>query len=130
MARVRLDRRPYPDAVKLEIARTRRSDPTPVERHAWSLVCRSGLLGLKFRRQHILRGFIVDFYCPRLRLVLELDGAEHLLPTQAGYDAERTALLEACGYRVLRVRNCDLSRQHLEDLIRPLMDDSWFPLSR
>ena len=130
MARVRLDRRRYPDAVKLEIARTRRSDPTPAERHAWSLVRRRGLLGLKFRRQHILRGFIVDFYCPLLRLVLELDGAEHLLPTQAGYDAERTRLLEACGYRVLRVRNCDLSRHYLEDLIRPLIDDSWFPLSR
>jgi len=75
--RDRIDGRRYPDTAKLEIARHLRRKATPAERHAWSLLRRRGILGLKFRRQHPLCGFIVDFYCPRLRLVLELDGGSH-----------------------------------------------------
>ena len=47
---------------------------TPAERHAWSLLRNRGMLGLKFRRQHVLHGFIVDFYCPAENLILELEG--------------------------------------------------------
>ena len=73
---------------------------------------------LRFRRQHVLQGFIVDFYCPSLRLVLELDGAPHHAPAQMGYDAARTVWLEARGYRVRRVPNRDVSREALERLLR------------
>ena len=121
MLRHRLDRREYPDTTKLELARRLRCDPTPAERFAWSLLANRGTLGLKFRRQHVVRGFIVDFYCPRLRLVLELDGATHDHAARAGYDAARTAHLEAHGYVVLRVRNRELSRNRLEQLLRPLV---------
>ena len=114
-----MDRKDYPDAVKLETARQLRRDPTPSERYAWSLLRRRGILGLKFRRQHLLHGFIVDFYCPRLRLVLELDGAPHKDPSRAGYDAARTAFLTTRGYRVLRLHNREVSRERLEQLLRP-----------
>lgn len=108
-------------AVKRAVARQLRRKPTPAERHAWALLKNRGVFGLKFRRQHLLGGFIVDFYCPALRLVLELDGAPHDDPRQASYDAARTAWLEACGYRVCRVRNRELSREGLEQLLRPLL---------
>jgi very-short-patch-repair endonuclease len=121
MIRHRLDRKDYPDAVKLAIARQLRREPTPSERFAWSLLRRRGILGLKFRRQHVLQGFIVDFYCPRLRLVLELDGASHDDTTRSGYDKARTAFLVGLGYQVFRLRNRELSRERLEQLLRPLV---------
>ncbi|PYP70525.1 MAG: cytosine methyltransferase [Gemmatimonadetes bacterium] len=130
MLRHRLDRRDYPDTTKLELARRLRRDPMPAERSAWSLLRNHKILGLKFRRQHVLCGFIVDFYCPRLRLVLELDGAPHDHAARAGYDAARTAHFEARGYRVLRVRNRELSRKRLEQLLRPLLHRPSSPLSR
>ena len=119
MIRHRLDRKDYPDAVKLATARQLRREPTAAERFAWCLLRRRGVLGLKFRRQHVLHGFIVDFYCPRLRLVLELDGASHEDASRAGYDAARTAFFAARGCRVLRLHNREVSRERLEQLLRP-----------
>src|SRR6267378_2859518 len=77
-----------------------------------------GILGLKFRRQHVLHGFIVDFYCPSERIVIELEGNVHDTEAQRGYDQVRTGLLEGAGYRVIRVRNRDASREHLEAALR------------
>src|SRR5438132_2417229 len=69
-------------------AKLRRTAP-PIERHAWSLLRNRGILGLKFRRQHVVHGFIVDFYCAAERLVLELEGGAHDGPDQRAYDAAR-----------------------------------------
>src|SRR5437879_2999916 len=119
MIRQRIDRRRFPDSEKLAIARQLRRDATPGERYAWSLLRGRGILGLKFRRQHVLRGFIVDFYCPELRLVLELDGASHDHPDRADYDVARATFLAACGYRVLRARANDVTREGLERILAP-----------
>jgi very-short-patch-repair endonuclease len=108
-------------AARLALARQLRRDATPMERHAWSLLRNRGILNLKFRRQYVLGPFIVDFYCPRLRLVLELDGAPHDEPGQAGYDGARTERLGAFGYRVIRVRNRDVTREAMERLLAPLV---------
>jgi very-short-patch-repair endonuclease len=124
MLRTRIDRLAYPNREKLAIARALRRNPTPTERHAWSLLRHRGVLGLKFRRQHVLHRFIVDFYCAELKLVLELDGAPHVEPAQAGYDAARTAWLESRGYRVMRLANRNVSRDGLERLLRPLSSPS------
>ena len=62
------------DARKLARARSFRPQPTPEEATAWSLLRGRRLLGLKFRRQQVIAGFIVDFYCASRRLALELDG--------------------------------------------------------
>ena len=130
MLRHRLDRLRYPDAVKLAIARDLRQRPTPTERFAWSLLRRRGVLGLKFRRQHIVCGFIVDLYCPTLRLVLELDGNQHLHQSQLGYDTARTAVLESRGYSVIRMNNNDVSRKRLVEVLLPLVQRHSFLLSR
>ena len=67
-------------------ARALRHNATPAERHAWTLLRNRGILGLKFRRQHVLHGFIVDFYCPSERIVIELEGGVHDNEAQRGYD--------------------------------------------
>ena len=83
-----------------------------------ALLRNRGVLGLKFRRQHVLLGFIVDFYCVAERLVLDLEGDAHDGTDQLAYDAARAALLEAAGYRVVRVRNGDVTRERLEAVLR------------
>jgi very-short-patch-repair endonuclease len=88
------------------------------------------MLSLKFHRQHVLHGFIVDFYCPRLRLILELDGVPHTDATRVSYDAARTTFLEARGYRVMRLRNQEVNRERLKELLRPLVSRPESPLSR
>src|SRR5881396_2103884 len=101
-------------------ARELRHNPTPAERHAWTLLRNRGILRLKFRRQHVLHGFIVDFYCPSERIVIELEGNVHDTEAQRGYDQARTGLLEGAGYRVIRVRNRDASRLICIDAERTL----------
>jgi 5-methyltetrahydrofolate--homocysteine methyltransferase len=110
--------RPMPTWQKLARAKQLRRDPTGPERQAWSLLRNRRLLGLKFRRQHVLHGFIVDFLCMSQKLVLELDGSGHESESQAEYDAARTERLRADGYAVIRIKNKELSRLHLERLVR------------
>src|SRR6266704_1352602 len=115
---MKLRRPPIPQP-KLRRARELRRDLTLAERRAWALVRNRRILGLKFRRQHVVAGFIVDFYCPELRLALEIDGRQHSDSTQSEYDAARTARLELRGLRVIRIRN-DLLR---EDALKALLQD-------
>src|SRR5699024_1362377 len=61
--------------------------------------------GRKFRRQHSVGNYILDFYCPKERIAIELDGQGHFEATQAEYDYERDLFLEAFGIRVLRFEN-------------------------
>src|SRR5436190_12972984 len=119
------------NAQRFAIARQLRRAATPTERYAWSLLRNRGVLGLKFRRQQVVHGFIVDFYCAAERLVLELEGAPHAGSERGAYDAARAATLEAAGYRVIRVANRGVTRDHLAALLsRALGDRVSFPLSR
>jgi very-short-patch-repair endonuclease len=93
------------DAAKAALARQFRRHPTPAEAMAWQLLRNRRLLGLKFRRQQVIAGFVVDFYCAELRLALEFDGAVHHDLARASYDAERDKLLSARGIDVLRLPN-------------------------
>lgn len=101
------------------MARRLRRQSTAAERAAWRLLRNRGVLGLKFRRQHRLGRFIVDFYCPALRLVLELDGGYHAAAEQQARDAARAAALGARGLHVVRVANADVTEAHLVALIQP-----------
>ena len=115
---------------KRALAAKLRRTATPTERHAWSLLRDRRILGFKFHRQHVLRGFIVDFYCAPKRLVLELDGDPHDGPDQRAYDAARAEVLEVAGFRVVRVRNGDVTRAGLEAVLRGVPGDgSTCPLS-
>jgi type I restriction enzyme, R subunit len=85
--------------------REMRRAPTPAEKVLWEMVRGRKFEGLKFRRQHQIGPYIVDFYCDELRLAIELDGDHHLAPKVAALDAERTAFIEAAGVYVVRFPN-------------------------
>ncbi len=84
-------------------ARALRKNPTESERALWKHLRLRQLGGWKFRRQHPLGPYIVDFVCLEKRLVIELDGGQH--SEQTLYDTERTAWLETQGFQVLRFWN-------------------------
>ncbi len=85
--------------------KTLRKNLTPAEAKLWTLLKGKALDGRKFRRQHSVANYILDFYCPAERLAIELDGPYHLEATQAELDYERDLFLNAVGIRVLRVEN-------------------------
>ena len=87
---------------------------TPAEEALWEALRDKQLAGLKFRRQHPVEQFILDFYCPRFKLVVELDGSVH--ETRSEEDVARTEHLNAFGYRVIRFRNEEV----LENLLNVL----------
>jgi very-short-patch-repair endonuclease len=80
-----------------------RKNPTEPEKRLWRVLSRKQI-GAKFRRQSVIRPYIVDFLCPSLKLVIEVDGDTH----DAGTDSARDARLGALGYRVLRFTNADV----------------------
>lgn len=86
-----------------QAARQLRQHLTPAEAYLWNALRHRQLAGLKFRCQHPVGRFIVDFYCPSCKLVIEVDGAIH--SQQEVYDEARTKQLELFGYRVVRVTN-------------------------
>ena len=83
---------------------------TQPERILWQLLRKSNLDGLKFRRQAVIKNYIVDFCCPAHKLIVEVDGESHV--GRADADEARRRSLEQLGYRVLRVTNDDV----LQDL--------------
>ena len=103
---------------RFALARQLRRQSTPAERYAWTLLRNRGVLGLKFRRQHVVHGFVVDFYCLAERIVLELEGNAHDSTASRAYDRARAGFLIAAGYRVIRVRNNDVTREHLTTVLR------------
>ena len=96
------DGRAGADPRKVAMARALRRDMTPAERTLWAAL-RGGALGRKARAQHVIRGWIVDFYIASAGLVIEVDGDVHDL--QREDDARRTEALAAEGLRVARFRN-------------------------
>ncbi len=85
-----------------------RRNQTEAEAKLWAYLRAHRMSNIHFRRQHAIGNYVVDFCAPRARLVIELDGGQHL--DQQGYDAERTAYLESLGYRVLRFWNNEVTR--------------------
>jgi very-short-patch-repair endonuclease len=84
-------------------ARQLRRNATDAEIRLWSRLRRKQLAGFRFRRQHPLGSYIVDFFCPEARLIVEVDGGQH--GEENAHDARRTEWLEARGYRVVRFWN-------------------------
>jgi very-short-patch-repair endonuclease len=82
-----------------------RNSATSAEAILWRYLQRRQLLGKKFRRQASIGRYIVDFYCPECRVIVELDGAAHFSITLTEYEAERTRYLEGLGLKVIRFEN-------------------------
>ena len=92
---------------KLQRAKELRRDMTPAEKMLWEEL-RANKLGVHFRRQQIIEGFIVDFYCHKASLVIEVDGDIHDL--QREEDARREKALSELGLMVIRFRNDEVAR--------------------
>ena len=102
------------DRAKVQRAKELRRQMTGEERILWQQLRTNRLEGFHFRRQQVIDGFIVDFYCHTAGLVVEVDGGVH--EGQAEYDEERDRLLSARGLRVLRVENREV-REDLPDVL-------------
>jgi len=95
---------------KRAFAKTLRVNATDAERILWSVLRGRRLAALRFRRQQPIGPYIVDFFCPSAKLIVELDGGQHGIDQIATYDEGRTRFLEANGYRVLRFWNGEVMR--------------------
>ena len=95
------------DPVKVQRAKELRRQMTSEETILWQQLRTNRLHGFHFRRQQIIDGFIVDFYCHAASLVVEVDGEIH--QQQAEYDAERDRILTARGLLVLRFQNKEVN---------------------
>jgi very-short-patch-repair endonuclease len=87
-----------------------RSRLTPEESYLWSFLQRRQLRGRKFRRQHSVGPYILDFYCPSERLAVELDGSAHDHDAAQAHDARRADFLAKVGIRTIRFENRDVRR--------------------
>lgn len=99
-----------------EKARALRNNATEAENELWRHIRRKQLEGLRFRRQHPVSSFILDFYCHEARLAIELDGPIHNNPDQKSYDEERNKVIESLGIRTLRFKNEDIFKKLNETL--------------
>lgn len=105
----------------LDSARKLRHGMTDAENLLWYLLRRKQLGGFRFRRQHPYLGFILDFYCPEARLVVEIDGGQHA--DNITGDALRTDCLERRGLKVLRFWNNEVT-----DNIEGVLETIYFSL--
>lgn len=102
-----------------------RRNPTEPEKRLWQAV-RGKQLGAKFRRQHGIGHYIVDFYCPEWALVVELDGDSHFNADAQASDAKRDAFLRGLGLRVLRFTNLEIM-QNLDGVLLRVMQSNPTP---
>ena len=112
-------------------ARTLRNDPTPAEVVLWQAIRYDQLEGLRFLRQHVVGPYVVDFYCARMKLVIEVDGGIHAVPDVEKYDRQRQDTLEQeHQLRVLRFSNDEVlqhSPRELRERIREYLQSNPLP---
>jgi len=94
--------------IKKVFARNLRKEQTPEEAAAWEHLRNRKFMNLKFRRQHVIEGFVVDFYCHELHLAIEIDGAVH--NKQKDYDELRQMLIESEDIKFIRITNDEVHR--------------------
>lgn len=98
---------------------------TPAEASLWILLKNRQAFGLKFRRQTSIKNYVVDFYCPEIRMIIELDGEPHFTQEQADKDQKRDKELTELGYKVFRYENLvvfdhpDFIFDDIKSLIQP-----------
>ncbi len=91
---------------KYRLARSLRSNSTDAEMVLWRVIRNRNLLGVKFKRQQCIGPYVVDFYVPQHRLIIELDGGQHAVNQRI--DDQRTRFLTERGYRVIRFWNNEI----------------------
>ena len=104
-----------------QYGRELRQESTEAEKLLWTELRNRKLNGLKFRRQHALDKFIVDFYCNERKLVVELDGGVHDEKINKEYDEARTAMLGGLGIYTLRFRNDEVIN-NIESVLQKIIE--------
>ena len=106
----------------IPLARELRKNMTKEERHLWYDFLRE--YPVKFTRQKAIDNYIVDFYCSKAKLVIELDGSQHFEENVMKYDSDRTSYLEKYGLLVVRINNNDVNMKfkdvcaYIDDIVR------------
>lgn len=98
-----------------------RNNSTSAEGELWKYLKGGQLQGRKFRRQHSVGNYILDFYCPSEKLAIELDGQVHLHSAAQQADQERDEILAELGVKVLRIENGDIF-QHLDSVLQEISE--------
>ena len=104
----------------INIARNLRHNETDAEKRLWAALRSIRSNGIRYRRQHPIGRYIVDFVCLEKRLIIEIDGGQHAL--NADKDNERTKWLESEGYRVIRFWNNDVLT-NIEGVVFRVMEE-------
>ncbi|WP_228374625.1 endonuclease domain-containing protein [Chryseobacterium sp. FH1] len=105
-------------------ARFLRENETDAEKILWEKLRNKQLGGFKFRRQHPISLYIADFYCYKLKLIIEVDGAYHYTKEQIPKDEERTKILEFNGIHVIRFSNDEIL-SNIEKVLKEI--EMFFP---
>lgn len=105
-----------------EFRKNLRNNATPQEQVLWNKLRNSGLNGYKFRRQHSVGDYIWDFYCPKYKLAIELDGNHHLEKDKREADEARTTYLNELNIRVLRFSNKEIET-NIEGVLNAMIDN-------
>jgi len=87
----------------------------------WSKLRGTGLKGHKFRRQYSVKNYVLDFYCPKQKLAIEIDGDSHFTDGAEEYDRERQTVIESYGITFLRFTNAEVS-ENIEGVVMRIME--------
>jgi len=109
---------PYNENLK-QYSQQLRKSVTDAERHLWAKIRMKQLKGYQFYRQKPIGDYIVDFFSPRAKLVIEVDGSQHFSDEMAEYDRIRDEYLGSLGLRVLRFTNTDILT-HIENVVESI----------
>ena len=112
---------------KIELAREFRKAPTKSEKIMWNVLRNRQFMNLKFRRQYLILGYLLDFYCDQLNLAIEIDGSVHNNKDQIEYDKERQKAIEEKKIIFVRIKSEDVENnlnavlKNLTQKIDPLL---------
>lgn len=93
--------------VKKIFARQLRKESTKAEKIVWELIRSREFMGLKFRRQHVIEGFVLDFYCHEMKLGIEIDGSVHF--RRKDHDKLRQEVIESENINIIRITNKEIA---------------------
>jgi len=112
---------PYNGNLK-QYSRQLRENMTDAERNLWAKIRMKQLKGYQFYRQKPIGDYIVDFFCPRAKLVIEVDGSQHFAGEMTEDDRIRDEYLSSLGLRVLRFTNIDVLT-HIEEVVESIIEN-------
>jgi very-short-patch-repair endonuclease len=112
---------PYNKNLK-QLSRKLRENMTDAERHLWSKIRMKQIKGYQFYRQKPIGDYIVDFFCPRAKLVIEIDGSHHLVGETIDYDRIRNEHMSSFGLKVLRFTNTEVL-VHTEEVAEKIAEE-------